>query len=987
MSKERDEVQIPFIKRLVNSYPYTTLVPMAEIENFEKQNIIVNQLRNNDQFNPFLDKKIKLILKRLNTWLEEDQINDCLRQLKYVKGASLIEKNKRTWEILRESSLTQMFGDKARSVNFIDFLNVENNEWLLVPEFIIGSKRLDLVVFLNGIPIIPKEDKSPSKNIEDALVDLQDYVDIQGLGTGIQKFFNSTLFMVASNGDHCLYGSITGFFEHFTTWRTKDKQIVGTQQDTLADDLMNPTVLLDIIKNFHLFDFECQNVIIPKHYQYYGVNAVIEDLQFSKSPGGVMDKTQGSGKSFDMTFLANKIRRSSHLNKYKQIYMNDRNELDEQLIKEYLVKYLGNGSEKGLIKRTKTVKDFRKALQGDSSEIITAIMQKSKDLPRNNSQNILVYVDEGHRTQGGLLGAELDKALPNAKWYAFTGTPVDKTKEIFNKTIYRYTYNDALTDKVVLPIVYEGREVKLDPQKALLDLKEKSFFKNLDPVIKSKLYEKYVGLSTIMSSDARINFIAMDIYNDYITNVDYDKYKGMLATNSIEEGLKYYKELKELFQLNDISKNWRVELLFSKSNRKRDSKINENFTNPRTHTQLREEFKKNNNFKIIIVVDMLMTGYDPKICQVLYNDKTVGEESPHSIFQRVTRTNRIFGDKPFGRVVDYANIYPTLQSAITLYGEEGNKNPILDIAKVENDLIESIKNLQEFIDNNKPLTLHKDCNFEKFRSLYRETCKLFEFLLPRKEALVYKKDYLHFKDLYERALSRRNSDGPAEDFIKAKLAYKDRIKEVVQNGVNVLRIETLINGVDIFSKDFKKTLNNPENTAETKALILANSVKSHAKNIRNKDPEKSKKLSQLVTEIITKYELDWTKAVTQLEKLVGDEIEQTSEEVKYNIPSIEKECFSSYKKLSDDMGVSLDKLMLLYNPIKEEMREAIDSIPEVERNLSEQDKIFNLMSSKIKKNLGEDEIEKNGGWAKVKQDLKIALKNMFFSLLDKNEDN
>jgi type I restriction enzyme R subunit len=430
---------------------------------------------------PVLRQQLKII----NNWLEDDQVEEVVKQLTANPGTGLIQNNRHVFQLLMEGtsvSENRKTGERSPTVRFIDFTHRENNNFLAICQFkvrILGTEHHiipDIVLFLNGLPVVVIECKSPKvkEPVPEAIDQLLRYSEQRGdKGEGSAQLFYYNQFLIVTCRQEAKFGTITTYTEkHFYRWsdpypRTVDELEHGNSspndQQRLAAGMLDRDNLLDILRTFTLFSTNDKGEtikIVGRYQQFRAVKLAVKRLLEGKTPrerSGIIWHTQGSGKSLTMMFMVREMYRHPSLSKWKVIFVTDRTQLEEQLAET-------SQSIGYTVKVADSIKKLKELLATDSSDLVMAMIHKFReaDLTEtfselNTSPNILVMTDEAHRSQYNMLGANLDKGIPNATRIGYTGTPIEKTERVFGDYIDKYTMRQSIEDGVTLEIVYEGR--------------------------------------------------------------------------------------------------------------------------------------------------------------------------------------------------------------------------------------------------------------------------------------------------------------------------------------------------------------------------------------------------------------------------------------------------------------------------------------------------------------------------------------------------
>jgi len=425
-----------------------------------------------------LEDVLRQSIKRINPWIEEDQIDYVVRRLKEPQANSLLEANREIHELLLENipvSENRKTGEKSPSVYIIDFKNPENNSFIAISQFkvnIPGTEKHivpDIVLFVNGLPLVVVECKSPSRAdpIGEAIEQIFRYSNRRGEKEGNEKLFWYNLFSVATARYTAKYGTITSDYEHFVEWKDPYPYSLSdidpnattiTSQQILVQGMLNKNTLIELLHTFTIFKDNIK--VVPRYQQYRAVKKIIERIKNGKTPeekGGIVWHTQGSGKSLTMMYVVRAMFHDEELRKYKIVFITDRKDLERQL--EGVSKSVGF-----TVHVARSVEHLKELLKTNTPDLVMALVHKFQERELrtqfpvlNESPNILVMIDEAHRSQYKLLGANLRRALPNAVKLAFTGTPIEKTEKTFGDYIDKYSIRQAVEDGVTVEIIYEGR--------------------------------------------------------------------------------------------------------------------------------------------------------------------------------------------------------------------------------------------------------------------------------------------------------------------------------------------------------------------------------------------------------------------------------------------------------------------------------------------------------------------------------------------------
>ena len=684
------------------------------------ENSIIELLKNNlgydyaygpdierDFYSPLYEEVLLDSLYRLNRGLPDDAIQDALFKLKNFENGELVQKNAVFMDYLQNGIPVRFFVDgeeRSSIVYLVDYKNPDNNSFIVANQWTFienSNKRPDVILFLNGLPVVLVELKSPSREETDAS---EAYRQLRNYMHEIPSMFIYNAVCVMSDQLTTKAGTITSGEDRFMEWKTKDGKYENTQYaqfDTFFEGMFQKERLLDIIKNFICFSNEGIKSfkILAGYHQYFAVRKAIESTKnatVTDGKGGVFWHTQGSGKSLSMVFYAHLLQEA--LDSPTIVVITDRNDLDDQLYgqfakcKEFLRQEPLHAESRENLKKLLTDRQ--------ANGIIFTTMQKFEEShePLSERRNIVVMADEAHRGQYGLtetVDAKTGKVkigtarvirntLPNATYIGFTGTPISSkdrsTREVFGDYIDIYDMTQAVEDGATRPVFYESRVIKLNLDKETLALIDKEYdimSLNADEQVIEKSKHELGQMEAVLGNDVTINSLVSDILDHYENNREnLLTGKAMIVAYSRSIAMKIYKRILEL------RPEWqeKVAVVMTESN-KDPEEWRKIIGNKHHKEELAKKFKDNESpLKIAIVVDMWLTGFDVPSLATMYVYKPM---SGHNLMQAIARVNRVFRDKEGGLVVDYVGIASALKRAMNDYTARDKKNyGDTDIAKV-----------------------------------------------------------------------------------------------------------------------------------------------------------------------------------------------------------------------------------------------------------------------------------------------------------------
>lgn len=683
-----------------------------------------------------LIREIRKILKRLNPWINEQQIIEAISKLtRRISTASLIQINEEKYDYLRDGIPVTVKRPDGRTeikkAAIIDFNNAHNNEFLAVKEFIVHgdlyNRRADIVGFVNGIPLLFIESKRPDIDVRNAYEDnYKDYLDT------IPQLFYYNAFVMLSNGLEAKVGTVGSKYEFFHEWKRLDEDEKGSVAfETMLLGICNKENFLDLLENFILFDHSDGRTakILARNHQYLGVNKAVEayaDRKLRAGKLGVFWHTQGSGKSYSMAFFAQKIRRKM-AGSPTFVVLTDREELNTQISDTFEnCGILGKDSKAKQCIAT-SGEDLITKLKGNPSFIFTLIhkFNKSDVEPIYPDHDIIIMSDEAHRSQYGLYADNMMKLLPTAARIGFTGTPLlsydNITERTFGGYISVYDFKRAVEDGATVPLYYENRGAKLDDLQnpeitdEIIDAIEAA---DLDSAQQEKLEKEFEKSIHILTAEPRLRSIAKDFvrhYSDVWTSgkamfVCLNKVTCVRMYDYVQE---YWKE--EIKQLKKQIKaatqqeaqelerklKWMEETDMAVVISQEQNEIQtfkawgldiETHRRKMVKQDLDKEFKDSDNpLRIVFVCAMWLTGFDVKCLSCLYLDKPL---KAHTLMQTIARANRVNEGKSNGLIIDYIGIVDALKKALAEYtanvGNHDGVDPTIDKEKLVSRILELI---------------------------------------------------------------------------------------------------------------------------------------------------------------------------------------------------------------------------------------------------------------------------------------------------------
>lgn len=658
-----------------------------------------------DFYSPFYEDVLIESLYRINHGATNDAIQDALFKLKYFENGEFVQKNAIFMDYLQNGIPVRYFVDgeeRSSIVYLVDYKNPENNSFVVANQWTFienSNKRPDLILFLNGLPIVLMELKSPSREETDAS---EAYRQLRNYMQEIPSMFIYNAICVMSDQLISKAGTITSGEDRFMEWKTKDGNYENTQYaqfDTFFEGIFQKERLLDIIKNFICFSNEGINSykILAGYHQYFAVKKAIESTKHATvtdGKGGVFWHTQGSGKSLSMVFYAHLLQEA--LDSPTIVVLTDRNDLDDQLYSQFVKCKDFLRQEPSQAESRENLKTLLAGRQANG--IIFTTMQKfeESDEPLSERHNIIVMADEAHRGQYGLAekfkitknesGEKVAKrvigtarlirnTLPNATYIGFTGTPISSkdrsTREVFGDYIDIYDMTQSVEDGATRPVYYESRVIKLNLDQETLKLIDAEYdlmSLNADSEVIEKSKHELGQMEAILGNDNTLDSLVQDILDHYENNREHLLTgKAMIVAYSRSIAMKIYKRILAL------RPNWEEKVAVVMTSGNNDPEEWRQIIGNKHHkNELAKKFKDNNSpLKIAIVVDMWLTGFDVPSLATMYIYKPM---TGHNLMQAIARVNRVFRDKEGGLIVDYVGIATALKQAMNDYTSRDKKN-------------------------------------------------------------------------------------------------------------------------------------------------------------------------------------------------------------------------------------------------------------------------------------------------------------------------
>ncbi len=758
-----------------------------------------------------------------------------------VRPHDLVTQNERFKKLIFEENSFPFDKDgRSISIKFFDYDNPENNHFVVTNQWVYpqanGGKRLDVVLIINGFPVAIGEMKTP---VRPAISWMDGAGDILNYEKSIPEMFVTNILNFATEGKLFRYGSINAPVTLWGPWYADIPHAEGDfskVQKSIAS-ITRKEVILDLFRYFTLFSTDKRNrkiKIVCRYQQYEGANLIVNRVKAGYPKKGLIWHFQGSGKSLLMVFAAQKLRMVKELNAPTVIIVNDRIDLSGQIFGTFSMADVPN------LVPADTGAELIALLKADSRKvIITKIFEFAQiNEAINYRDNIIVMVDEAHRTQEGDLGARMRTALPNAFFFGLTGTPINKLDKntfatfgaVEDRTGYmsRYSFADSVNDKATLPLHFEPVPVKLHVDQAAID---EAFAKlanqaGLSEEEKSKVAQR-VRMSAIMKDPERIKAVCEHIAEHFMTKVNPNGFKAQVVCYDRECCVLYKKELDRLLGetvstiVMDTNNDKADEYKRWRRTREEEAKVLDDFRDPK------------NPLQIVIVTSKLLTGFDAPILQVMYLDKPMKD---HTLLQAICRTNRVYGqEKTYGLIVDYVGIFDDVAKALA-FDADAVEKVITNIESVKTKVPELMEKCIQFFpgvdrtrDDWEGLVAAQDClpsdeTKDQFGAVYRTLNRVWNALSPDACLNPYKLDYKWLSKVYD-------SIRPTDE--RGKLIWAALGSKTIQLVHENISVEEVVKDEDVLAMDaeiIEKFMAGDPNAGKKKRKIeidLAEIIRKH----------------------------------------------------------------------------------------------------------------------------------------------------------------
>ena len=820
--------------------------------------------------------RLEAAIKKHNPELDEEGICDAMAQIDesvYPHDLDIVETNEKVRaklvglsvsgglnpiSVARETS----DGTVHKRVKLFDFENPQNNDFLVTNQFRLNGFKYyiipDIVVFVNGIPLVVMECKSPAAPdpILNA-VEKENFAKYQQPNQGYERLFFYNHCLVAMCGTLARVGAVRATANHFARWSRTDNQSEADiqltcgrkprEQEILIAGLLSKHNLLEHLQNFVLYDTrnDKHTKMIAKHQQFRVVSRCVEKASgTSGDKGGVIWHTQGSGKSFSMLWFAAQM--MYRFGNPPILIVTDRRQLDKQIHDTF--KQCGFPdpikAESG-----RHLSEMLKSPRGKT--IMTIIDKFGTPTKPFTDERVICLVDEAHRSQYKVNAARMRIAMPNAIFFAFTGTPIAKserlnTYRVFGELLDKYGFRESQDDGSTLPIVYEGRLPQLYVEGVdTIDEIFERVFSDLDPALKDTLKKRYVTKAHIAEAPERIRHIVSDLVGHYARHVEPNGYKAMLVAPSREAAVTYKKMMDAIG--GPASK---IIMTSEPGEVGRDGESWDKYhLTPEQRNRESERFKSPDNpTKILIVVDMLLVGYDAPICQVLYLDRGIRE---HNLLQAIARVNRPYNNaKENGRVVDYSGVMMDLKKALEEFDPKdigGALTPLSELLAILKRAHAEAMSLFGGIDITDNDQVLERFDSEHSRALleqkFRMLSSALDSVLPGSEAKPYLDDFKAVSVARQVVRTFYGDTGHT-------LQYAKKIQEIIDAHIRATGVSILVDPTKITHENFLATINNQSKSRRAQAALIRNRARQVIEEMMPKNPTYYEKLYERLQRLI-----------------------------------------------------------------------------------------------------------------------------------------
>ncbi|WP_066411355.1 HsdR family type I site-specific deoxyribonuclease [Halorubrum aethiopicum] len=928
-----------------------------------------------------------------NDQITEDNVDDFLTSLRRDlshDSANLVEANEEFHRLLvrgKRFAVTSEEGKETKRifVRLVDLRDIENNRFVAADEFRVkrggNSIRPDVNLFVNGIPLVTMELKSIAQENDyyDAISDLKDYEE------DVSRLFVPNLWNVAADSMAYRYGAVGASSSFYMPWEADEDETppeyrVGEEEaNPLKEPVLamcNHETLLDVLRNFVFYEHRTGGTakIIPRYMQYYAANRIVDRVREGRTDPemrrGLIWHTQGSGKSFTMLYAARMLLERGVLDHPKVVLVVDTKDLEDQMAQT-----LNNLGHFEQFTRAKSIDHLERRLQIDQSELLVTTIQKFEDVESNlqREQPTVVMSDEAHRFMEKDLGNRLAAALPDAFHFGFTGTPVreserdtfanyrpeGKPEELY---LHYYSIGEGIDDGLILPVHFTLRhDMEWDIDAEAIDAEFDREFADLSMDERQDVIEKYLTTTEISELRPRVEEVVWagdqkGIIDHFEKTVRPNNWKGMVVTPSRKAAAIYGEELQKYYDPEEVA------VLYTSTGDDPET-VRQFHTTPEERDAIVEDFKDPDaDPKLLVVVDMLLTGFDAPVLKTMYLDRNLKN---HNLLQAIARTNRPADGKHNGEIVDYQGVYANLDDALD-YGSDVKDEIRRDREQLFEDIERLVDDLMGLFDgiprDNRQETLNqclarlsKSQPKRDFKQGYRELQDLYETLSPDEELVErgIQDDYKWLTNVYV-AFRRNNNreENPEENL-------REKTKEIIADNVEIEQIKSYYETYKLGERHLQQVDQMTEPAA--KANAIEHATREHLQPRVDQNP-RYRSLSEKLENIVDRWrrgELEDPEAVEKLERVERDVIEFEDALDDHGLNEAEHAIYSELTESYDGEVADDDEAERIATDLWEQFDEEIDRFDGWETHTETRKQIRRLLIRRLAKEHGKVALAKD----------------------------
>lgn len=877
-----------------------------------------------------LQDQLKNAIEQINDGLTENTVNRAVRKIRNITEPDPMRANKKIHNLLVQHTSIQQstgHGQEHETVRYIDYDHPENNRFVAISQFTVqgggpDAVEPDITLFVNGIPVGVVECKGSTiaNPLDKGLEQMHRYQNLRESAEeeGAERLFWYNQHSVVSWKEGAFAGTYGTPKKHYKPWRSVHPydddelaEVLGKQQISPQDRtlyaLFEPQRLLDFIQYYVVFqeDGNALNKMVARYQQHRAVEKALDRIHRrdeTGEDGGVIWHTQGSGKSLTMMFLALKLRDEKP--NPTILVVTDRTELDRQI--------KGTFEQCGYPnpKRMQSIDQLKEHLQQDAGETLTTLIQKFQETDEEDgfpvlteSEDVYVLTDEAHRTQYKHLATNMRIGLPNAFYLGFTGTPIEKddrhTRRTFGDYVDTYTIDESIEDGTTERIKYQGRLADIHLEGQTIDDIFERVFSEYTEEERDKIRQRYARERDLAEAPERIKMICLDILDHFEHKIS-EPFKGMIVTQSRLAAARYKQQLDQLHGPESA--------VVISGDHNDPEELRDVTPEDDELRSIKDRFKDpSDSLTFVIVCDMLLTGYDVPVCQVMYLDKPLNE---HNLLQAIARVNRPFPEKNYGLVVDYWGVADNLREALHCFTQEEVQNAMTPIEEERPRLEAAHRRAMAFFDDVDIddleaclQTLEDEEKRIQFNQAYRTFSRIMDIVLPDPLADPYRDDLKLLGKIYQGAKNR------FRDKSMNLAGCGDKVRELIDQYIRGSGIEILNEDpVSIMDREeFEDHLDTEFDTDEARASEMKHALKEEISVNYEEDPIYYESLRERLEELIEEHE---QRRLGERELL--DELRDLAEDVRTRSQQLE------------NLGLDNEMEFAIYNLLSEDLTEALE---------------------------------------------------------------